>query len=288
MPGLSPAGRAQPIELGERFIMSEIKAPYGEEREKETIQYKITDESPHSYYATIPNIIDDLNLSVYAYRLYGHIKRVAGSKGSCWQNTISLAQACNMSVGSVVNAKVELQKTVPPLIRIQENEATGLHEIFITDIWKLNHKKYNSTRSPGEHPRSPGERTRSPHERTRSPGELKNLNIKKNPLRIEEEEEGEPNFSQAWKFYMDNINPTPTEHEANKFGDLCDYHSPKWVIQACKIAVENSARKISYIESILQRWKVNGYGSKFKGNGKNKDGKTALELYAEKVGVNVR
>ena len=33
-----------------------------------------------NHFTIIPNIIDDLGLYVYAYRLYGHIKRVAGEQ----------------------------------------------------------------------------------------------------------------------------------------------------------------------------------------------------------------
>lgn len=128
-------------------------------------------------------------------------------------------------------------------------------------------------------------------------GENKNLpfgeilNILHASPKLKEEEEGETDFSQAWIWYMNNINPGPTEHEANKIGDLCDYHSPYWFIKAGEIAVENSVRTIRYIESILQRWKTNGYGTPYKpksnGSKKNGNGSTRLEEYAEKKGVEI-
>lgn len=61
------------------------------------------------YRTELPNLIDDSDLSVYAFRLYVHIKRVAGaSGGSCHQGTRTLAQICKMSVGQVAKAKKEL------------------------------------------------------------------------------------------------------------------------------------------------------------------------------------
>jgi hypothetical protein len=56
------------------------------------------------YFTIIPNMVDDLGLSPYAYRLYGHFRRVAGEAGECWQSTATLAETCKMSRG--VNSRV--------------------------------------------------------------------------------------------------------------------------------------------------------------------------------------
>jgi len=72
------------------------------------MDYIIDNGADSKYLFEIPNIVDDMNLSVYAYRLYGHLKRVTSSNCLCDQSTTILAECCNMSVGSITNAKQEL------------------------------------------------------------------------------------------------------------------------------------------------------------------------------------
>ena len=131
-------------------------------------------ETPRKFYAMIPNMVDDMNLSPYAFRLYCHIRRRAGENGACWEGTRALAENCNMSIGSISKAKRELSDA--GLIIIEEKEANNVtyHHILIVDVWQQNNTKYSDTRSPGEHPRSYSEHPRSPGERKKNP-------IKNNP-----------------------------------------------------------------------------------------------------------
>src|SRR5574340_824381 len=81
---------------------------------------KVVDQGDlHKYRTEFPNLIDDMNLSVYAYRLYGRLKRVAGDAGECWQSTHTLSTSCSMSAGSVLKAKQELVNK--GLIRIEKH-----------------------------------------------------------------------------------------------------------------------------------------------------------------------
>lgn len=94
------------------------------------------------YRIELPNLIDDLGLSVYAFRLYVHLKRVAEDEGSCWQSARTLATVCNMSSGKVSEAKDELaQKGLiarhPKILRGGVGD-----DITIVDIWPLNFKHY--------------------------------------------------------------------------------------------------------------------------------------------------
>jgi len=93
-----------------------------------------------SYFTIIPNMIDNLNLSPYAFRLYFHIRKVAGEGGHCSQNTSSLAKVCSMSTGMVVSAKDELEKS--GLIMIEKiSNSQGFRtkdKITVIDIWKEN------------------------------------------------------------------------------------------------------------------------------------------------------
>lgn len=103
----------------------------------------IDNTSERKYFTMLPNLIDDLGLSVYAFRLYCHIKRVTGEDGMCWQSTERLSKACRMSVHSVVDAKKELADA--KLITIKSVKRPGggrdFHVITIRDVWgkNLNH-----------------------------------------------------------------------------------------------------------------------------------------------------
>lgn len=178
--------------------MSEEKGKYGKE-ERQEYEYQIRDEaSPRNYFSQVPNLVDEMKLSVYAYRLYGHLRRVAGESGKCWQNTKTLADVCNMSVGKISEAKEELEKCSPPLIRItSQRKADGgiYHEITITDIWQINNDRFSEG---GVHHVNGG---RSPHERTRSPHETK-----KNPLTQEEPTSASKNSEKELKAIIDAAN----------------------------------------------------------------------------------
>lgn len=154
--------------------MSEEKGKYLGET-PESNQYVIRDESPVSHFSQIPNLVDDMNLTPFAYRLYGHLKRVAGENGKCWQSTETLAKSCGMSTGKVSDAKKELENVFPPLIRIvskEKDDGRTYHEIFISDVWKINHDLFTKenpvhlvkgeARSPGETYPSRGERKNIP------------------------------------------------------------------------------------------------------------------------------
>lgn len=122
----------------------------------------------HKYYIEIPNMVDDLHLSVYAFRLYAHLKRITWESGTCWKNARHLAEQCDMSVGSVANAKEELEKNHLIYTHLEagaHGEFAG-HVITLVNIWKQNYEKY-FTASPDH------QVIRTDHEviRTCSPGD---------------------------------------------------------------------------------------------------------------------
>jgi len=105
------------------------------------------------FYMT-PNMIDDMGLSPFAYRLYGHFKRVAGEDGKCWQSTSALATHCCMSIGSVSKAKKELVEKKLIAIENQKGErGFGRDIVTILDVWQANRENC----SPSEHISSPHE-----------------------------------------------------------------------------------------------------------------------------------
>ncbi len=97
------------------------------------------------YYTVIPNMIDDLGMSVYSFRLYCHLRRVTGENGKSWQSTRTLATYCSMSVKSVVQAKKELEKNKLIRITTEKGKHGGrdYHLITIVDIWKRNTFQYS-------------------------------------------------------------------------------------------------------------------------------------------------
>jgi len=92
--------------------------------------------SMHRYRTEIPNIIDDMDLSVYAFRLYVRLKRVAGDDGKCFYTTRQLAEQCRMSVGAVSKAKQELVEK--DLIRVDSDGKWVRDNIMIVDMWPAN------------------------------------------------------------------------------------------------------------------------------------------------------
>ena len=102
----------------------------------------IIDASERKYFTMLPNLIDDLGLSVYAFRLYCHIKRVTGEDGKCWQSTETLVKACRMSVHSVVDAKRELKDAKLITVKLVKRPGGGrdFHVVTIRDVWELNLK----------------------------------------------------------------------------------------------------------------------------------------------------
>ena len=145
------------------------------------------EEAQRDYYTQIPNLVDVMHLSPFAYRLYGHLRKVAGETGKCWQNTETLAKECNMSGGTVSNYKRELENVYPPLIRIESKpfEKGIYHEIVITDIWAINHAFWSGEEvtilcADGVAFHSVND-YRSCGELDRSCGETKNNPIKNNP-----------------------------------------------------------------------------------------------------------
>jgi hypothetical protein len=148
-------------------------------------EYIIKDESAkRTHFIQIPNIIDDSGLTLIAFRLYVHLKRVTGENGTCYQSGKTLAKTCNMSSGAVSKAKGELVGKKLIKVETKKDKLKVYHDVTLIDIWEQNGKAYK-TPSPNEQPidsRSPGETLPSLSEQPRSPGETKKNAIKKEPI----------------------------------------------------------------------------------------------------------
>jgi DNA-binding transcriptional MocR family regulator len=95
------------------------------------------------YFTVIPNMLDDMGLSVYAFRLYAHIKRVAGENGKCFQSTATLADECDISINTVTKVKQELlERGLISIVPKNVGRGKPLHVITVVDIWNENMQKY--------------------------------------------------------------------------------------------------------------------------------------------------
>lgn len=98
----------------------------------------------------IPNIIDDMDLSAYAVRLYVRMKRrvkqlrSGETEGAAYDSTKNLASACHISAGTVSKGKKELVEA--GLIRIEKvkrgHGEFDYDKITIVDIWGANKAFY--------------------------------------------------------------------------------------------------------------------------------------------------
>lgn len=206
--------------------MSEEKGKYLGEVQPDN-EYQIRDEAtPRDYYAQIPNIVDIMDLSPHAYRLYGHLRRVAGEYGKCWQSTKTLAKFCSMSAGKVSEGKAELESVYPPLIRIESKafEKGQYHEIAVTDIWQINHDFFTGGQvtvktAKGQVFHNMNEWSSSQYEKDRSQYETKNNPIKEKPTTADFSENSKPeipqNMPMDW-YILNNLDIPAHVEESHK------------------------------------------------------------------------
>jgi hypothetical protein len=119
--------------------------------QNQTLDVFIQDETPdHKYFTILPNLVDDLPLSVYSLRLYVHLKRVTGENGKCWQSTRTLAKRCHMSTSQVVRSKHELEDHDLIQVFAEHDTKRGgkdYHVVTISDIWARNVALYSQNKN---------------------------------------------------------------------------------------------------------------------------------------------
>ena len=104
------------------------------------------------YFIMVPNMVDDMDISAQAFRLYCHIRRVAGEDGRCWESTRTLAGRCNLSRHSVMGGIKTLESagliTVHRFGRSASGAPCRFRQILrVVDIWEENMSRYNSASS---------------------------------------------------------------------------------------------------------------------------------------------
>lgn len=146
-----------------------------------TDTYVGLEEKPRIKYVQVPNIVDDFQLDPFSFRLYVHLRRVAGEDGACWQSTATLAAACKMSMGEVSKCKQILFDHGLIYIMKRKGKNGYYDHITIADIWaeNLEHDSGTVEHSLRERIRSSHERLRSSHEGLPSPDETKKIPLRK-------------------------------------------------------------------------------------------------------------
>lgn len=117
------------------------------------------------WFTMLPNICDD-DMDAYAYRLYGHYKRVCGEDGECWEATRTTAKACKMGPATVVKYRNWLKEH--KWIEVEYPQRSGdAMTVTLLDKWAENFER-NRARSrserPVRHANGSGAGKRSPRE----------------------------------------------------------------------------------------------------------------------------
>lgn len=119
-------------------------------------QTEIYEDFPdHGYCYEIPNIIDDLDIHPYAYRIYGYLKRFTRFKNYCDKTNAEICEKIGISLPTYLKYRKELEKPFiklggKPLIHVhQRMNQDGSFEstvITISSIWKENEDFYKNKR----------------------------------------------------------------------------------------------------------------------------------------------
>ena len=96
----------------------------------------VIDKGLFKWYWQTPNLIDDTPMSVNAFRLYGHLKRIESDTGHPQESICTMALRCGICRGTVLKAKKELLKLgLIKIVKIKSQHQGGASDMKImTDI----------------------------------------------------------------------------------------------------------------------------------------------------------
>lgn len=125
-------------------------------RQEQSETFHFCEEKPlHHYRTEIPNCVLKAKLDPYTFRIYCHIKMIAGDSGNCWQSIATIAKECDISecqVRRCISKLCEVNEFLecPLLIKIERKRKDGNNETNvyrIVDVWKLNTKVHQTNRN---------------------------------------------------------------------------------------------------------------------------------------------
>lgn len=98
------------------------------------------DHPDHHYRTELPNIIFEMGLSMEAFVLYSHLKKIAGDNGQCFKSVPHLAKDCGMGETKLRQSMKKLQEInlIKIIYRKNVDGSPSTNLITITPIWRLN------------------------------------------------------------------------------------------------------------------------------------------------------
>ena len=105
------------------------------------------EKADHHYRTELPNIIFDLDIDPYEFKLYALIKKIAGDERACWKSNGNLAKELGISERKIQSGLKKLASPFQllgnlPLIKIferkKEDGSQDTNLIVITNIWRIN------------------------------------------------------------------------------------------------------------------------------------------------------
>jgi hypothetical protein len=228
--------------------------------------FTVHEEKPDHHFRTeLPHILDELPISIYAYRVYAKIKKHAGDEGYCSVSIPRIAKEINCSEKKVREGKRELEQPFSlldgkPLIRVTKRPKVGKnHEtdlITIVPIWRDNgdycRSNYNTNKKVPTG--SPQEPPLVPHRNhPGSPQEPKEEPLNKNPLKrdnVSPQREKKKTFklslSPEQRNAFDKVMSHPFKWcDKPKENDVCAWMlsmkiSPERIISALKLLTQDT------------------------------------------------
>ena len=105
--------------------------------------YITSESSDPKYFFMIPNLVDYFPLTLSAFRLYSHYKRVTGEAqgGACWESSNNLCEKLHVSKSTLTRARQQLEQS--GLVTVEKRRYHGeFPSCFVTvkNIWGLNNQ----------------------------------------------------------------------------------------------------------------------------------------------------
>jgi hypothetical protein len=113
------------------------------------------EKADHHYRTELPNIIFELPLDAFEFRVYAFIKKIAGDSGGCWMSKPNLSKECGISKRKVDECIIKLCSPFEELngksLLTQISRENESNVLIITDIWRINGDYYreNSKKDNG-------------------------------------------------------------------------------------------------------------------------------------------
>ena len=103
----------------------------------------MSSENRRSRFWQTPNMVDDMKLSVHAFRLFQHFLRACGNNQTCKQSSRLLMKWCSMTPSKIVSAKRELVGAgLIEITKFQTRNGLGDEVSIPADIWRFNSYVY--------------------------------------------------------------------------------------------------------------------------------------------------